>query len=41
MTNAAANLFVYKHLPWDKGKMVARSPAPPKHVWSIRTKLQA
>ena len=32
---------VSKHLPWNKGKIVgAKPPLRPKHVWSIRTKLQ-
>ena len=27
--------------PWNKGKLIgAKLPLPPKHVWSIRTKLQ-
>ena len=27
--------------PWNKGKMIgAKPPLRPKHVWSIRTKLQ-
>jgi hypothetical protein len=30
-----------KHLPWNKGKLTgAKPPLRPKHVWSIRTKLQ-
>jgi integrase len=30
-----------KHVPWNKGKMIgAKPPLRPKHVWSIRTKLQ-
>jgi integrase len=30
-----------KHIPWNKGKIVgAKPPLRPKHVWSIRTKLQ-
>jgi integrase len=30
-----------KHAPWNKGKVVgAKPPLRPKHVWSIRTKLQ-
>jgi integrase len=30
-----------KHVPWNKGKIVgAKPPLRPKHVWSIRTKLQ-
>jgi integrase len=32
---------VTKHVPWNKGKIVgAKPPLRPKHVWSIRTKLQ-
>lgn len=32
---------VSKHVPWNKGKFVgAKPPLRPKHVWSIRTKLQ-
>src|SRR5262245_61073384 len=32
---------VCKHVPWNKGKTVgAKPPLRPKHVWSIRTKLQ-
>ena len=31
----------HKRLPWNKGKLtVAKPPLRPKHVWSIRTKLQ-
>jgi hypothetical protein len=27
--------------PWNKGKLIgAKPPLRPKHVWSIRTKLQ-
>jgi hypothetical protein len=30
-----------KHVPWNKGKLIgAKPPLRPKHVWSIRTKLQ-
>jgi hypothetical protein len=30
-----------KRVPWNKGKLTgARPPLRPKHVWSIRTKLQ-
>src|SRR5437773_10186704 len=30
-----------KRVPWNKGKMTgAKPPLRPKHVWSIRTKLQ-
>src|SRR6201995_2744140 len=36
-TTAAAS----KQVPWNKGKIVgAKPPLRPKHVWSIRTKLQ-
>jgi integrase len=32
---------VSRHIPWNKGKIVgAKPPLRPKHVWSIRTKLQ-
>src|ERR1700726_1072124 len=31
----------HKRLPWDKGKLTGeKPPLRPKHVWSIRTKLQ-
>ena len=30
-----------KHAPWNKGKLTgAKPPLRPKHVWSIRSKLQ-
>src|ERR1043166_3931661 len=30
-----------KRTPWNKGKLIGAKPPPrPKHVWSIRTKLQ-
>ena len=30
-----------KQRPWNKGKLIgAKPPLRPKHVWSIRTKLQ-
>jgi len=30
-----------KRMPWNKGKLIgAKPPLRPKHVWSIRTKLQ-
>ena len=36
--NAAPEL---KRVPWNKGKLTgAKPPLRPKHVWSIRTKLQ-
>lgn len=32
---------VSRYVPWNKGKIVgAKPPLRPKHVWSIRTKLQ-
>jgi hypothetical protein len=32
---------VSKRVPWNKGKLTgAKPPLRPKHVWSIRTKLQ-
>jgi integrase len=32
---------VPEHSPWNKGKLIgAKPPLRPKHVWSIRTKLQ-
>jgi integrase len=39
--NANATPVVREHVPWNKGKVVgAKPPLQPKHVWSIRTKLQ-
>src|SRR5213078_5111298 len=36
-----AALTPHKRLPWNKGKLSgAKPPLRPKHVWSIRTKLQ-
>jgi integrase len=36
-----ATSIVHRRAPWNKGKMVgAKPPLRPKHVWSIRTKLQ-
>jgi len=36
-----ATLTPLKRLPWNKGKLTeAKPPLQPKHVWSIRTKLQ-
>ena len=30
-----------KRVPWNKGKLIgAKPPLRPKHVWSIRTKVQ-
>ena len=32
---------VHRRVPWNKGKLTgAKPPLRPKHVWSIRTKLQ-
>jgi hypothetical protein len=31
----------HKRVPWNKGNLTgAKPPLRPKHVWSIRTKLQ-
>ena len=36
-----AGSAVGTHRPWNKGKLVgAKPPLRPKHVWSIRTRLQ-
>ena len=36
-----ATLTPHKRVPWNKGKLTgAKPPLRPKHVWSIRTKLQ-
>jgi hypothetical protein len=36
-----ANSAPLKRVPWNKGKVTgAKPPLRPKHVWSIRTKLQ-
>ena len=36
-----ANPKPYKRAPWNKGKVTgAKPPLRPKHLWSIRTKLQ-
>jgi len=42
MTDDPENALVAsKRVPWNKGKMVgAKPPLRPKHVWSIRIKLQ-
>ncbi|GGI33159.1 tyrosine-type recombinase/integrase [Bradyrhizobium guangdongense] len=41
MTNVPTIPVVSKHAPWNKGKIMgAKPPLRPKHVWSIRTKLQ-
>jgi integrase len=39
--NANSVLLAAKRTPWNKGKLTgAKPPLRPKHVWSIRTKLQ-
>src|SRR5450755_1397752 len=39
--NANSVLLATKRTPWNKGKLTgAKPPLRPKHVWSIRTKLQ-
>ena len=39
--NANSALPALKRTPWNKGKLTgAKPPLRPKHVWSIRTKLQ-
>jgi integrase len=36
-----SNLVPPRPIPWNKGKIIgAKPPLRPKHVWSIRTKLQ-
>src|SRR5690348_16224888 len=40
MTDVSSSFFT-KRVPWNKGKIIgAKPPLRPKHVWSIRTKLQ-
>jgi hypothetical protein len=40
MTDAAIAISA-PHIPWNKGKIIgAKPPFRPKHVWTIRTKLQ-
>src|SRR6476661_4601640 len=41
LDQANATLTPYRRLPWNKGNLTgAKPPLRPKHVWSIRTKLQ-
>jgi integrase len=41
MTDVPTIPAASKHAPWNKGKIIgAKPPLRPKHVWSIRTKLQ-
>jgi hypothetical protein len=36
-----SNTVPANRIPWNKGKIIgAKPPLRPKHVWSIRTKLQ-
>jgi integrase len=36
-----SNFFSPRPAPWNKGKLIgAKPPLRPKHIWSIRTKLQ-
>src|SRR5215831_249636 len=36
-----ADAVTLRHEPWNKGKLIGQKPPlRPKHVWSIRTKLQ-
>ena len=36
-----ATPVTHRRVPWNKGKLTgAKPPLRPKHVWSIRTKLQ-
>ena len=36
-----ADTIGFTRVPWNKGKLIgAKPPLRPKHVWSIRTKLQ-
>jgi len=40
--NATSELPTPKRIPWNKGKLTgAKPPLRQKHVWAIRTKLQA
>ena len=37
----SSNPSMRPQVPWNKGKLIgAKPPLRPKHVWSIRTKLQ-
>jgi integrase len=41
MEQSASLPQVSGHVPWNKGRLIgARPPLRPKHVWSIRSKLQ-
>jgi hypothetical protein len=39
--NVELSSFAVTRTPWNKGKLIGAKPPPrPKHVWSVRTKLQ-
>lgn len=41
MQDRVSAAHVLQRVPWNKGKLIgAKPPLRPKHVWSIRTKLQ-
>jgi integrase len=41
LNHEGSGLTATKRVPWNKGKLLgAKPPLRPKHVWSIRTKLQ-
>ncbi|SHN76744.1 hypothetical protein SAMN05444170_3293 [Bradyrhizobium erythrophlei] len=41
LDQTSATSTPHKWVPWNKGKLTgAKPPLQPKHVWSIRTKLQ-
>src|SRR5881628_550322 len=41
MQDQVNTAFATKRVPWNKGKLTGtKPPLRPKHVWSIRTKLQ-
>src|ERR1700731_2914333 len=41
LDQTSATSMPHKRVPWNKGKLTgAKPPLQPKHVWSIRTKLQ-
>jgi hypothetical protein len=41
LDQTSATSTPHKRVPWNKGKLTgAKPPLQPKHVWSIRTKLQ-
>src|SRR5215813_15287538 len=39
--NANSHLQTFRREPWNRGKLIgAKPPLQPKHVWSIRTRLE-